>query len=153
MQPGPTKSTKPTRTDADPHRVLVAEDDPHDQMLFIMAAEDAGAEIDFDFVPNGEAFVEELRQRAAAANLPDVGVLDMRMPRLDGHEVLDALVRNPSIRPAEVGIFSSSHRQQDIDQSLAKGAAWHEVKPSKFEDLIAFVTRIDARCRELRQLN
>lgn len=132
-------------------RVLVAEDDPHDQMLFIMAAEDAKAALHFDFMPNGEEFISELRRLAADEELPTMAVLDMRMPRLSGHEVLDILDREPWLRPPEVGVFSTSHRQQDVDQSLAKGAAWHEVKPSKFEDLVAFIRRIDERCRELRK--
>lgn len=135
----------------DTSRVLVAEDDPHDQMLFIMAAEDANAAIEFEFIPNGEEFIAELRRMAADEILPTMAVLDMRMPRMSGHEVLDVIEREPWLRPAEVGVFSTSHRQQDIDQSLARGAAWHEVKPSKFEDLVAFIRRLDQRCKELRR--
>jgi two-component system response regulator len=132
-------------------RVLVAEDDPHDQMLFIMAAEDARAALRFEFMPNGEEFITELRRLATDEDLPAMAVLDMRMPRMSGHEVLDVLQREPWLRPAEVGVFSTSHRQQDVDESLARGAAWHEVKPSKFEDLVAFIRRLDERCRELRR--
>lgn len=138
-------------TITDTSRVLVAEDDPHDQMLFIMAAEDARAAIRFEFMPNGEEFVAELRRMAADETLPTMAVLDMRMPRMNGHEVLDIIASEPWLRPAEIGVFSTSHRQQDIDVSLSKGAAWHEIKPSKFEDLVAFIRRIDHRCRELRQ--
>lgn len=129
-------------------RVLVAEDDPHDQMLLIMAAEDAKASLHFEFVTNGEELVDELRGRRPD-ELPTILVLDMRMPRMSGHEVLDWLNGEPSLRPAEVGMFSTSHRDQDVEQSLAKGAQWHEVKPSKFEELVAFIERLDARCREL----
>jgi two-component system response regulator len=133
------------------HRVLVAEDDPHDQMLFIMAAEDAGASIRLEFMPNGEEFLTELRRMAETGELPAIAVLDMRMPRMSGHDVLDVLSREPSICPAEVGVFSTSHRHEDVVESLTKGAAWHEVKPSKFEELVAFVRRIDQRCQELGQ--
>lgn len=131
--------------------VLVAEDDPHDQMLFIMAAEDAKTSIKLGFMPNGEELVTELRRLAGSEEMPTMAVLDMRMPRMSGHEVLDALNDDPSIRPAEVGVFSTSHRSQDVDTSLAKGAAWHEVKPSKYEELVAFLRRLDERCRELRE--
>lgn len=131
------------------HRVLVAEDDPHDQMLFIMAAEDANASIKLEFMPNGEEFLTELRRLAAAGELPAMAVLDMRMPRMSGHDILDVLSQEPAIRPAEVGVFSTSHRHEDVVESLTKGAAWHEVKPSKFEELVAFISRIDQRCQEL----
>ena len=125
-------------------RIIVAEDDPHDQMLFGMAAEDSGLEIDFDFVSAGDELIRELERRARLGALPDVLVLDMKMPRLDGHEVLDVLAERPELRPSRVGVFSTSHRQQDIDRSRAKGAAWHEVKPSRYEDLVGFVERIVA---------
>lgn len=138
-------------TIAGTRRVLVAEDDPHDQMLFIMAAEDAGATIKLEFIPNGEECIDELRRRAADEDLPTMAVLDMRMPRMNGHEVLDILGQEPAICPAEVGVFSTSHRHQDVVESLAKGAAWHEVKPSTFEELVAFIRRIDERCLELSQ--
>ncbi len=130
-------------------RVLVAEDDPHDQMLFIMAAEDAEATIKLEFRPNGEEFVAELRRMATDDELPTMAVLDMRMPRMSGHDVLDVLAQEPAIRPPEVGVFSTSHRHQDVVESLTRGAAWHEVKPSKYEELVAFIRRIDERCREL----
>ncbi len=138
-------------TATDISRVLVAEDDPHDQMLFIMAAEDANAALKLEFMPNGEELVTELRRMASDDALPTMAVLDMRMPRMSGHEVLDILNEDPRICPAEVGVFSTSHREQDVQTSLDKGAAWHEVKPSKFEELVAFIRRIDERCQELRQ--
>lgn len=127
--------------------VVVAEDDAHDQMLMVMAAQDAGSDIEFGFVSDGEQLLDLLRHRAAAGTQPDLVVLDMRMPKLDGHEVLDALRQEPAIGPRIVGVFSSSYRQQDIEKSIEKGAAWHEVKPSKFEDLVEFVNRIADQCR------
>ena len=143
--------TEPSRLLTETSRVLVAEDDPHDQMLFIMASEDAKASLAFEFMPNGEEFLTELRRLAADDELPTMAVLDMRMPRMNGHEVLDVLNREPWLRPAEVGVFSTSHRPQDVDESLLLGAAWHEVKPSKFEDLVGFIRRLDKRCQDLRR--
>ncbi|MGH1488938.1 MAG: response regulator [Acidimicrobiales bacterium] len=128
--------------------VLVAEDDAHDQMLFVMAADDSKTDMSVSFVADGEELLGELRKRAASDSLPDVLVLDMRMPRLDGHEVLDVLRDEPTIRPAVVGVFSSSHRQQDIDRSMAKGAAWHKVKPSRYEDLLSFVRQLGSNVME-----
>lgn len=126
--------------------LLVAEDDPHDQMLLLMAAGDcdAGVEVTIDFADDGAELLAELRRRAVTSSLPDLVVLDMRMPTVDGHEVLDALREDPTLPEVAVGVFSSSYRQQDIDRSLAKGAAWHEVKPSRYEELVAFVEWIAA---------
>jgi len=125
--------------------VLVAEDDPHDQMLFVMAADDSDIELSISFVSDGEELLDELRARAATNSLPDLVVLDLWMPKVDGHEVLEALDREPALRPGEVGVLSSSYRQLDIDRSIDGGAAWHEVKPSRYEDLVGFVHRVAAQ--------
>jgi len=124
--------------------ILVAEDDPHDQMLLVMAAEDCGVDVDItiDFANDGAELLAELKRRAAASAVPELVVLDMRMPMLDGHDVLDALRDDATLPDVRVGVFSSSYRQQDIDRSLQKGAAWHEVKPSRYEELVEFVERI-----------
>lgn len=125
-------------------RVLVAEDDHHDQMLFVMAADDAKVDISIEFASDGREVIELLRSSVAAGSLPDLAVLDLWMPKLDGHEVLEIMVAEPEIRPSTVGVFSSSYRQQDIDRSLELGAAWHEVKPSKYQDLVEFIRRASA---------
>lgn len=125
-------------------RVLVAEDDHHDQMLFVMAADDAEVKISVDFACDGQEVIDSLRSAAANGCLPDLVVLDLWMPKLDGHEVLEVMGEEPDLCPATVGVFSSSYRQQDIDRSLELGAAWHEVKPSKYQDLVAFIQRATA---------
>lgn len=125
-------------------KTLVAEDDPHDQMLFVMAADDCSIDLSIEFTSDGQELIDELRARAASGCMPDLVVLDMWMPRLDGHEVLQVIQAEPEIRPRELGVFSSSFRQQDIDRSLSFGAKWHEVKPSRYEELVAFVERISA---------
>jgi CheY-like chemotaxis protein len=124
--------------------ILVAEDDPHDQMLFVMAVADCDFEIGVSFSADGEELIADLRRLALEGALPDILVLDMRMPRLNGHEVLDVLRDEPEICPETVGVFSSSHRQQDIERSLSKGAAWHEVKPSRYRQLLLFLERLVA---------
>ncbi len=129
-----------------PASILVAEDDSHDQLLMVMAAQDCNVDVEFSFVENGEELMDELRSRVSTGTMPHMVVLDMRMPRMDGHEVLDALQDEPTIRPGLIGVFSSSYRQQDIDLSLEKGAMWHRVKPSKYEELVDFVADIAAQC-------
>lgn len=136
-----TEELKPESLD-----IIVAEDDAHDQMLLVMAAKDGAADVEFTFAGDGEELLDLLRERHKNGLTPDLVVLDMRMPRLDGHEVLDALANNPELRPRQVGVFSSSHREQDIQQSIQKGAAWHRVKPSRFEDLVGFVAEVTAEC-------
>lgn len=124
--------------------ILVADDDPHDQMLFLMAVNDCefDSEVTIEFVDGGAELLDELRIRNRTGAVPDLVVLDMRMPGVDGHQVLDFIGSDPTLPPVDIGVFSSSYRQQDIDRSLAKGAAWHEAKPSKYEELVDFIRRI-----------
>lgn len=142
MNAGTNKSG--IRPESGPLSILVAEDDPHDQMLFMMAAEDCDLDgaVTIEFVDSGAELLDELRLRHRNGAVPDLVVLDMRMPGIDGHQVLDLIGSDATLPAVDIGVFSSSYRQQDIDRSLAKGASWHEVKPSKFEELVVFVRRI-----------
>lgn len=133
--------------------ILVADDDPHDQMLFAMANEDAEVDVKLSFVNDGLELLSKLESLAAQGSLPDLVVLDMRMPKCDGHEVLDALATNSAFDSLDVVVFSTSHRQSDIEQSVARGALWHEVKPSSYEDLVSFVETIARRCLEQSSTN
>lgn len=122
-----------------PVAIVVADDDPHDQMLFAMAARDCDPEPDVTFVEDGLALVAQLRRRAATGRLPDLVVVDLRMPRMNGHEVLAELAGDPDLRDVAAVMFSTSRRTRDIDQSMGLGALRHEVKPSTYEELVAFV--------------
>ncbi|MCP5027681.1 MAG: response regulator [Actinomycetia bacterium] len=118
-------------------RVLVVEDDPHDQLLMSMAAESSTHVLELSFADDGEAAMRSLLD--GKAKLPDIIVLDLRMPRMSGHEVLAELRTDERLALMPVVVFSSSTWDKDVDLSLARGATRFVSKPAVFDELVAFV--------------
>lgn len=127
--------------------VVVADDDRHDQLLLTMAAEEAGVEVDLTFVDDGVRLLAMLDDRAAEAALPDLIILDLRMPRLDGHQVLQLLSQDPALWRIPVVVLSSSSAQADIEATLKRGVRSYQTKPSEFTELTRFVSSLAAFAR------
>ncbi len=134
-----------------PVTFLVADDDAHDQMLFAMAAEDCEISPEVTFVDDGLMLLEHLRRQASLGRLPDLVVLDLRMPRLSGHDVLTEIAADPELDGIASVVFSTSRRTKDIDDSVALGARSHEVKPSSYDELVAFIDRSVKMCLQDRR--
>ncbi len=118
--------------------VLVAEDDPHDQLLLQMAAEKAGLPLRLAFVDDGAAVLRRLK----TGNVPDLLILDIRMPLLDGHETLDRLRDLPGAHMTPTVMFSNSRLSQDRQRSFESGAIAYRTKPSTFAELTEFLEDI-----------
>lgn len=128
-------------------QVVVAEADPTAQMRLVMAVQEAGADLRLGFVSTGDELLSELRSLAAGGERPTMVVLAVDPMRSGGLEMLELLRRNRTVCPPEIGIVGSWPRLTDIDQLLARGAAWVEPRPERFEDLVDLVRLIDDRCR------
>ena len=71
-----------------PLDVIVADDEPADNLLLAMAAQEADVEMNFTFAEDGEELIRLLTERVAEGKVPDVVVLDIRMPRCTGLEAM-----------------------------------------------------------------
>lgn len=131
----------PLSTD-EPLRLLVADDDPHDQLLLSMAAEDWRGHVHIDFANDGIEALEKLRELFAAGQMPDVLVLDLRMPRLDGHGVLERIRSDSMLSLVDIVVFSSSRLSGDMERSKAAGALRYEMKPGTYSELVGFIDRL-----------
>lgn len=126
----------------EPLRLLVADDDPHDQLLLSMAAEDWSGSVHIDFANDGIEALEKLRELFATGEMPDVLVLDLRMPRLDGHGVLERIRSDSMLSLVDIVVFSSSKLAGDIERSKAAGALRYEMKPGTYSELVEFIDRL-----------
>ncbi len=134
-----------TRARSSPLDIVMADDDKDDQLLVMLAAEEAGLNASFTFLDNGVELMTYLDQRADSANLPNLIVLDLRMPILDGHRTLEAIQNHSGLWHLPVIIFSSSVRHSDRSKSMEKGARWFETKPSEFSELVSVVSTFEQR--------
>ncbi len=126
--------------------VLVAEDNPHDQLLFALAVEDCGPTTSVTFANDGVILLDTLHELSESLEQPNVIVLDLQMPRLDGYETLALIQSTPRLADVPVVIFSNSSQPSEVRRSLDGGALQHIVKPSTYEELLTFVESLGELC-------
>jgi CheY-like chemotaxis protein len=124
--------------------ILVAEDDPTDAYFFERAFRRAGLPVALHFVSDGQEVRDYLQGAGYFADrarypLPQVVLLDLHMPRMDGFEVLDWIRHQPQLAKLEVVIFSSSEAARDMNRAHRLGANFYMVKPHSMEELMALV--------------
>lgn len=119
-------------------RILLVEDDRHDLNLAIEALEQIDLGDRLDVTRDGaEALAYLFRQGDFAdrgeAN-PVVVLLDLKLPKVDGIEVLEAMRRDRRTHAIPVVVFSSSPHLKDISQSYESGSNAYVVKPLDFDE-------------------
>ncbi len=119
-------------------RVLLAEDDVDHAFFTTRAFHDVhGPEIDMSTVSDGEQLLDYLNKRGdyADAIRPHLIVLDLRMPKKGGLEVLAEMSDNEDLRTIPVVVLSSSDRTEDVSASYARGANSYVTKPTSLSGL------------------
>lgn len=122
--------------------ILIGEDDPADRDLIRRALSEGIA--DFELAADGAEVIDYIDRTlafGAPTKKPDLIIVDLNMPRLNGKQVLDRMRENESISTIPVIIFSSSNRQSDIDECYSAGCASYIVKPT---DLEPFMSALNA---------
>ena len=130
--------------------VLVAEDDEGDAMLLRLAFSRAQIQHPLMVVQDGAEAVDYLMGNAAYADrevypLPSLLLLDPKMPRLDGFDVLEWWASRSEFRGLPVIVFSSSSHETDIDRARRMGAREYVVKPNGFTQLANLVQELCER--------
>ena len=118
--------------------ILSAEDDLDDQLIIRDAIKKADIGASVHFVSNGSALLERLAEQFGG-NLPDILLLDLNMPVLNGLEVLKILREREDIEDLPIIILTTSSNQNDIDQCYRLGANSFITKPSSFEEMVEVV--------------
>jgi len=123
--------------------ILVVDDDEDDLLTFQRAAARAHLANPIVCLNNGEEVVRYFSS-AAAENRPApvVIILDLKMPRMNGFEVLDWLRRQPGLRRIPVIVFTSSSQDPDIARAYEAGANSYLVKPVSFDRMIELLASI-----------
>ena len=126
-------------------RGLLAEDNVDHAFFTSRAFHDAqGADIEMHTVTDGEQVLDYLYQRGGYAGVgrPHLIVLDLKMPKKGGLEVLAELRDQDSLRAIPVVVLSSSDRSEDINASYARGANSYVTKPASISGLRAGVNEL-----------
>lgn len=122
-----------SKTDAP--TLLLIEDDEDDGYFFIRKFRQSGLPYALRHLSNGGAAIEYLLSAAATGALPKAIFLDLKMPVLNGFDVLAWLQTQHFSAPMPVFVLSGSEQKTDIDRARKLGATDYLVKPVAVEDL------------------
>lgn len=127
------------------HPILLVEDDDNDVVLLRRAFAKSRLANALKVVADGEAALAYLAGEAPYEDrvLPELVLLDLKLPRKSGHEVLEWIRSQPGLRYLPVVVLTSSREKADLERAYALGANSYLVKPPDFEALIEMVQTLD----------
>ena len=128
-------------------RVLLVEDDPNDILLIQRAFGKAQLTAPFQ-VSNGEEAIAYLAGEGNYTDrelhpLPNLVLLDLKLPRKSGLEVLGWLRQQPVLQRLPVVVLTSSRERSDVNRAYELGANSYLVKPVRSQDLVEMIKSLD----------
>ena len=127
-------------------RILLVEDSEQDVELTLAALEGHHVANEVDIARDGAEALDFLYRRGAFADriseLPVVILLDLKMPRVDGLEVLRQIKADPDLKKIPVVMLTSSREEQDLIRSYELGVNAYVVKPVNFQQFMESVKQL-----------
>jgi CheY-like chemotaxis protein len=125
--------------------VLLVEDDPGDVMMTREAFQDYKLRNELHVVSDGAEAMAFLRQEGEYAGRPrpDLVLLDLNLPRMDGRQVLEAIKSDPELASIPVVVLTTSENEDDVLRSYSLHANAYVTKPVDFEQFIRVIRQID----------
>jgi CheY-like chemotaxis protein len=128
------------------NRILLVEDDPNDRELTLTALAEHNIANEVVTARDGVEALDYLYRRGSFAQHPAgnpvVILLDLKMPRLDGIQVLRQLSADEQMRLIPVVILTSSRESQDLEECYRLGVNAYVVKPVRFSEFVDAVKQI-----------
>jgi len=130
------------------YTILLVEDDPNDVLLIQRAFRKSNVANPIQVVGDGEEAIAYLSGRGPYADrerypLPVLLLLDLKLPRKSGFEVLEWLRQQPGLKRLPVAVLTSSAETPDINRAYDLGANSYLVKPVRFEGLLRMVQTLN----------
>jgi CheY-like chemotaxis protein len=134
--------------------ILVVDDDDADALMISEALESTDRQATVNRVADGREALDYLHRvgEFAGAHRPDLILLDLNMPRMDGRETLEAIKTDDDLKAIPVVILTTSGATPDIVSSYQHRANAYVTKPFGLDDFEATVRQIDKFYREVAVL-
>jgi CheY-like chemotaxis protein len=127
-------------------KILLVEDDENDVELILMALEDHNLVNEVVVTRDGVEALDYLYQREQFEKRPDgspaVILLDLKMPKVDGLDVLRQVKSDPDLKRIPIVILTSSREERDLIESYNLGTNAYVVKPVSFHDFVDVVKQL-----------
>lgn len=124
------------------HHILLVDDSSLDVDLFERALQKTNSRVKLDTARSGEHVMEYIKQWEAGATLPIVILLDLKMPKVTGLEVLAALKSHPRFKIIPVVVLTSSNELSDIEQAYNLGVNSYIMKSVDYDEFAKAVALI-----------
>ena len=129
-------------------RILIVEDDPNDVELTLTALEDYNLVNDVVVTRDGQEALDYLYCRGQFSSRPNenpaVLLLDLKLPKVDGLEVLKQIKSDERLKMIPVVVLTSSHEEKDMARSYKLGVNAYVVKPVDFHEFVNAVKELGA---------
>lgn len=129
-----------------PKRILLVEDDPKDIELTLTALEEYNLANEVVVVRDGAEALDYLYRRGKfelrSSEYPIVILLDLKMPKLDGVQVLQQVKADQQLRLIPVVVLTSSRESRDLEECYQLGVNAYVVKPVRFAEFIEAIRQI-----------
>jgi two-component system, chemotaxis family, response regulator Rcp1 len=144
----------PHRATRLPVNILLVEDSRNDAELMLEALGESDLTLNITVVEDGEQAVDYLRRRGAyrAAPRPDLILLDLHLPRKNGHEVLADIKQDESLRLIPVVLLTSSDSEEAFREAYDRHVNCCVRKPSDLDQFTLAVKRIESFWLQLARL-
>jgi CheY-like chemotaxis protein len=124
--------------------ILLAEDNPDDILIIKRAWSKGLIKNMLYIVNNGEEALEFLYKQGEYSNAPTPGLmlLDLKMPRVDGFEVLKTVKQDAKLKQLPIIVLTTSNREMDIQRAFNLGCNSYILKPVDYEKFLVAVETI-----------
>jgi CheY-like chemotaxis protein len=129
------------------YRILIAEDDDDDFFTLKEAFDSTREEPELIRAGNGEQLLQQLQEEISECALPDLIILDINMPRMDGIEVLQKIKRNRQVDFIPVFMYSTSNCIEQMKKCYQLGAQLFVTKGNEFQSVLKFADSALSFCR------
>lgn len=124
--------------DEEEFSIFLIEDREEDIDITREALKETDMECSLEVAKDGKEAMEELGEKSdnKEAELPDIILLDLNLPKMDGRKVMEKLKEKDELSPIPVIVLTVSKRDKDIARSYDSGAAGYITKPIDFQEFV-----------------
>jgi CheY-like chemotaxis protein len=127
-------------------KILLVDDDTRDVELALASLEENNLANEVAVARDGAEALDYLYRRGMFADRPEghplVVFLDLKMPKVDGHEVLRQIETDPELKTIPIVVLTSSREEQDLIESYNHNANAYVVKPVGFDSFVEVVKQL-----------
>lgn len=136
-----------------PLKILLIEDNEGDILLIQEALEESNLKVHLNIARDGEEAINYLTNLSEVSLRPDIILLDVNLPKLNGHEVLFKLKNNPDLKQIPIIMLTTSSSETDVYKAYSNHVNSYVTKPVEVETFLKVVSDIGSYWSKIVRLS